>query len=118
MNGNDTGNSDTAHLPAAQAEGRPVGIGFIIEPDKLHGFFDPIFYFVITKAEITGAKGDVFGDGFFKELIFRILENHPHFVAHLHGFFCFLADVHAIDRNRSLCRLQQSVQELDQRRFP
>ena len=109
MDGNDAGNGDTAHLTTAQAERRPVGIGLVIQADKFHRFPDPFFYFIVIKAEITGTKGDVSGYGFFKELIFRILENHAHFMAHLHGFLCFLADVRAIDGNRTLRRLQKTI---------
>lgn len=109
MNGNDAGNGHAPHLTATQPKGRAVGIGIIVKADKIHGFLDPILDFGLTEAEIPRTEGNVAGNRFFKELIFGVLKDHAHLMAHCQGFFRILPDIRTVDGNRAVRRLYESV---------
>ena len=70
--------------------------------------------FRLVKTHVARAICNVFVNGFFKQLILRVLEHQSHPEAHLPYFLGLCPNILSFQINMALRRLQQPVQVLDQ----
>ena len=68
-----------------------------------------------VKAHVGRAVGNILIDGFFKKLIFRILEHQSHLKTHLTDLLRLGPDVLPVQIDMAGGGLQQAVEMLDQR---
>jgi hypothetical protein len=72
----DAGQGDPAHLPAAQFEGGALAEFFSIETDQEKGgFYPPLDLFGRNGFLPAQDEGDIFEDGLFEQLVFRVLKD-------------------------------------------
>ena len=105
----------TAHLPAAELEGRALGHLVVVQAHLQHRPAHAPVDLLRIQPHVAGAEGDVPGHGLLKQLVFRILEYQPYLFAHLQQAYALLGQVQPIHHHAAGCGLDEPVQMLHQR---
>ena len=112
LHGDDARNGCTPLLPTRKIERRKILYFIIIQSYKLYGLTHTFIHFFCRKTQIGRSKCHILCNGFFKQLILRILEHQSDFPADVPHDHIFCRDIHIANYDMSLLRLQQSVEML------
>ena len=101
-----SGDRDPLLLSAGQFIGRVVAVGY--HSRRLKAFVHPLPDFLCRDSDVLRTESDILLHDASDDLVVRILEDHPGFLADLPDVF-FLGSIHVIHPQRSFRRHQQTV---------
>ena len=113
LHGDYAGNGDSALLTAGEIEGRFFQ-QLVADAHEARRAANPGVKRLTGNSLVFGAKGDVLPAAFFKELVFRVLEDQTYPATDGMCKFFVLPDIFSLKENLSGAWLQKTVQMLDQ----